>query len=114
MTRAEPNVVGNENVALFQRLEREDVEKRPDGPWKRSDKGRNAIGRLRDGPAFFDSRTTEEKEVRTRAAAASSTIEINRRQINSTAIAFSIGNPSFGRARTSAALSRVDASDDAV
>src|SRR5882757_814622 len=41
----------------------------------------------------LDSRTTEENEVRTKAAAASSTIEINRRQINSTVIAFSIQDP---------------------
>src|SRR5258708_31076033 len=52
MTRAEPNVVGDENVAVFEFLDRNDFEKRPDCPRKRPDKGRNAIGRLRDGPTL--------------------------------------------------------------
>jgi hypothetical protein len=58
----------------------------------------------------FDSRTTEEKEVRTKAAAASSTIEIKRRQINSTAIAFSIEDLSRTWVRSATALPGVDAS----
>ena len=84
-----PRVIGDEDIAGCQRLRRELAQEVPHRARQGTDEGRDAVRRLGDGAAarirehareVMGSRTMVENEVRTRAAAASSAMEMSRVQ----------------------------------